>query len=152
MQTNLIPFTAGEYKKMQDRLAFLTSLRVEVVERLRVAREMGDLSENGAYRYAKFELGNIGRETRKLNYLLENGAVAEKRSDGTIGFGTRVTLQQGKVVSEYLLVSEHESNPAQDKLSLQSPLGLALQHKKIGDLVTVQTPRGETQYLLVSIS
>lgn len=143
---DMIPFTPEAFKKMQERLDFLVALRVEVIERLRVAREMGDLSENGAYRYAKFELGNIGREMRRLQYLLSNGKVATVTTGGSIGFGSQVTLSHGGESTVYTLVSEHESDPKIGKLSMKSPLGAELLGKKRGDTIVVQTPTGDKTY------
>lgn len=151
MTEDHIPFTAAAYQKMQARQAFLIELRKEVVERLRVAREMGDLSENGAYRYAKFELGNIGRELRQLNYLLEHGRITQKISTTVIGFGNTVTLQDDASAIQYTLVSEHESDPAQQKLSMKSPLGEILLGKKANEEVEITTPRGKRHYKIIAV-
>ena len=147
-----ILFTKDAYAEMQDRLSHLTQLRGEVVERLKIAREMGDLSENGAYRYAKFELGNIGREMKRLQYLLSQGKVAEVTNTNEAGFGSTVTLQTAEKIYEFTLVSEHESNPQIGKLSLKSPLGRMLVGKNVGDTVSVESPRGKIVYTLLKIS
>lgn len=143
-----IPFTAAAYRQMETELAQLVKLREEVMERLKIAREMGDLSENGAYRYAKFELGNIGRKMRHLNYLLKNGEITEKASSEVIDFGCMVTLKNANREMTFTLVSEHESNPAEGKLSLQSPIGQAVKGKKAGDEVIVHGPQGDVTYTI----
>lgn len=148
---DLIPFTPETFTKMQERLDFLVKLRVEVVERLKVAREMGDLSENGAYRYAKFELGNIGREMRRLQYLLSNGKVGTVSASGTIGFGSVVVISSNQEKHQYTLVTEHESDPKLHKLSMKSPLGAALVGKRVGETVIVQTPQGEKHFVVEEI-
>ena len=148
-----IPFTAEAYAKNQAEFDRLTELRKEVIERLRVAREMGDLSENGAYTAAKFELGTIGRQLRYLKHVLVNGFIAETHTTTKVAdFGKKITLNDGVSDLTFLLVSEHESNMAEKKLSLQSPIGQAVTGKKIGDAVAVITPRGTVSYTVVDIT
>ncbi len=148
-----IPFTAEAFAKNQAEFDRLTNLREEVMERLKVAREMGDLSENGAYKYAKFELGDIGRRLRQLKYLLVNGYVAEVSSQtNVVTFGNTVVLKSGADEFTFFLVSEHESDMTQNKLSIHSPIGTAIMGKKTGDQVTVETPRGSVQYSIIKIS
>ncbi len=151
LRESKIPFTASAFQKMEERLSFLQEKRIEVLERLKSAREMGDLSENGAYRYAKFELGNIGREMRRLQYLLSHGEVVTKKSSEKIEFGSTVLLQAGEKKYEYLLVSEHESDPHQGKLSLASPLGMQLIGKKQHDSVHVDTSKGSIEYRILDV-
>jgi transcription elongation factor GreA len=147
-----IPFTAEAYQAMEQERQKLLALREEVLVRLKVAREMGDLSENGAYKYAKFELGNIGRRLRELNHLLEHGVVTEKKShNGHIDFGSQVTVESGEKQLTFTLVSEYESNPTRQKLSIQSPLGSALMGRQVGETVTVPTPSGEMHYKILQV-
>ncbi len=147
-----IPFTAQAYADNQAEYDRLKNLRVEVMERLKAAREMGDLSENGAYKYAKFELGDIGRRMRHLKHLLINGYVAEASSDSsTVDFGRKVKLQSGNSEFTFFLVSEHESDLSHNKLSINSPIGRAIVGKKMGDTVTVETPRGTSAYTILEI-
>lgn len=147
-----IPFTKTAYEKLQQDFAKFTKERVEVMERLITAREMGDLSENGAYKYAKFELGDIGRQLKKIKNLLENGEIVEVSTTDTAGFGSTITISHNKKESTYMLVTQHESNPMENKLSVESPIGTALLGKKAGDIVTVQTPVGEKQYTIISVN
>ncbi len=148
-----IPFTQEAYEKMQQDFERFTLERAEVMERLKIAREMGDLSENGAYRYAKFELGNIGRQLRQLEYLLKHGEVVVAQEYDRVGFGTAVTVLSGddKEVT-YLIVSKHESNPKAGKLSMESPIGRALLGKKVGESVSVDIPAGAVTYRIVQIT
>lgn len=147
-----IPFTKEAYEKLQTELERLTKLREEVIVRLQAARELGDLSENGAYKYAKFELGNIGRQLRNIHYQLSHGeVVANRNTSGVIDFGCRVTIKNDKQTLAFLLVSEYESDPKQGKLSLTSPIGLAVTGKKSGDLIEVTSPAGKTKYMIVKV-
>jgi len=151
--TKKIPFTRAAYEDMQQNLQRLLIERKAVMGRLQVARDMGDLSENGAYHYAKFELGSIGRQLRELHHLIDNGEIVEKNDkSAVIEFGSQVTLKLGAKSIQYLLVSLHESNPAQGKLSFESPLGQALLGKKVGDLVSVSAPAGVIKYQIADVA
>jgi len=146
-----IPFTPQAYKQLQLDRARLKKERVAVMGRLKTAREMGDLSENGAYKYAKFELGSIGRQLRRINHLLAEGVVVQRQQSTTVQFGSSITLKGPKNTHTYLIVSEHESDPKQHKLAMTSPIGAAIMDKKAGETVTVVTPRGEAQYKIVAV-
>lgn len=147
-----IPFTQIAYEKMFSDKDKLLKLREEVIIRLQTAREMGDLSENGAYKYAKFELGNVNRKLRQLEYLLHFGFVQKSNDNKVIGFGNQVTLVSARKEYHFLLVGKHESDPAQQKLSLESPIGKAILNKKAGETVQVETPSGTVSYLIKKIS
>lgn len=147
-----IPFTEETYTQMQNDYKRLLQEEKEILIRLQTAREMGDLSENGAYQYAKFELGSLRRQKSKLNYLLTNGAIAEKKGSTQVGFGSTVMISDGKSSKTLLMVSKHESNPKENKLSIESPIGKALMHKTVGAKVVVTTPRGDTEYQIEKIS
>ena len=126
-----IPLTKEAYEENVQKKRELLKERKLVIGRLQVAREMGDLSENGAYQYTKFELGNIGRQLKKLNNLIHNGEVVEKNSaTDSIEFGHTITLLNQSRKVTYTLVSEHESDPMKGKLSYTSPIGKALLGKK----------------------
>lgn len=153
----LIPFTSIKYQELQNQLAELTAERKLVMVRLQVAREMGDLSENGAYKYAKFELGDINRKMKDISFQLHNGYIVEKNDNTDIvEFGSTVTLEQdsdqGKKQFTYTLVSQYESDPQHGKLSQESPIGQAILGKKVGQTATVSTPRGVVIYTIILIS
>jgi len=126
--------------------------QLEVIERLKVAREMGDLSENGAYKYAKFELGRIRHRLGEIHHLLKLGVVIQKPTDGAIGFGSVVTLQGPTGGRTFTLVSEHESDPIKGKLSDKSPIGAAVWGRQVGESITVALPAGETSFTILSIT
>lgn len=147
-----IPFTEEAYQEMQAEYQKLLQEEKEVLVRLQTAREMGDLSENGAYKYAKFELGSVRRQKNKLKYLLTNGVISQKQSNSMVGFGSTVVITDGKTTKTILMVSKHESDPKANKISIESPIGQALLHKKVGATVSVTTPRGPIEYQIKSIS
>ena len=126
-------------------------LRKEVMKRLIIAREMGDLSENGAYSAAKVELGGIGRQMRQLKYILTNAYVPEVSKEQTAGFGKKITIKNKKTTLVFTLVGQYESDVSENKFSLESPIGQAVIGKKIGDEVVVVSPKGKIYYTIESV-
>jgi transcription elongation factor GreA len=147
-----IPFTQEGLDKIHQDILQHEQNRVEVLVRLQTAREMGDLSENGAYKAAKWELGGIDRELRRLRYLSRMGFVSESKGGQTIGFGSQVKVTLNGRQNQFMLVNEFESNPNQGKISVDSPIGQALMGKKAGDSVTVSAPAGLITYKIDSVT
>lgn len=147
----MIPFTKEGFEKNQKDYQVLLEKRKEILVRLQAAREMGDLSENGAYQAARFELGSTDRELRRLKYLLRFGVVTEKKDGGVVNFGSVVTLNNGKEKMTFLMVSGYESNPTQNKLSIDSPLGKAIFGKKAGEKTIITSPDGVTEYTILKL-
>lgn len=151
MVNKTIPITQQAFDEKEVELSRLTNLRAEVIERLKVAREMGDLSENGAYHAAKFELGSVGRQLRYVKHVLNNAYVPIVTDTHTATFGRTITLNNNGKKLTFLLVSQHESDVTANKLSMESPIGKAILGKKVGDEVLVTTPRGEVKYVIEEI-
>lgn len=147
-----IPFTKEGYQKLEKDLEKLSQYRKEVLVRLQAAREMGDLSENGAYKAARFELSSTDRELRRIRFLLRFGDITEKKNVGVIDFGSKIEIDDGKGKMVFTLVSGYESDPGKERLSVSSPLGKALVGKHIGDKVIVNAPDGQTSYTIVNVS
>lgn len=147
-----IPFTADAYAKMQAEYRKLQIEQDELVIRVNTARLMGDLSENGAYKYGKIELGNVRHRLRELKHLIMHGQIiTASTSSGTVSFGNTITLKSANKTMTFTLVSQYESDPMQGKLSDESPIGQAVKGKKVGDEVVVSTPNGEMKYEIVSV-
>lgn len=147
-----IPFTADAFAKMKAEYRKLLQEQEELIVRVNVARAQGDLSENGAYKYGKIELGNVRHRLRELKHLITHGeVVATNSNSGIISFGNTITLQNPAKTITFTLVSEYESDPAQGKLSDSSPIGRAVIGKKIGESVVVVTPNGEMMYEIASV-
>lgn len=151
IQPTSIPFTQQAFDSMNHRKVWIEAEIKEVLARLNDAREQGDLSENGAYKYAKQELGNLRRELTKLTHLLSKAKVAQPNTDNKAGFGKKVTIKSKNKKITFLLVSEYESNPSEGKLSTKSPLGRALLSKEVGDEIDVTSPNGSIQYCIEAI-
>lgn len=147
-----IPFTQEALDKIKKQYHSLQLERKEIMERLKIAREMGDLSENGAYKYAKFELGSVSRQLRDLKHLLDNGYIKVKTfSSDRVEFGSKVVITEGNNEFTFTIVSAHESDLTQNKLSMDSPLGHALMGKAIGDKITITAPIGDITYTIQKI-
>src|SRR3990167_3433109 len=148
----MIPFTRTGYDKLLAERARLQQKRAETVVRVQTAREMGDLSENGAYKYGRMELGDIGRQLRQLSFLLKNAVVTPAQKNGSVGFGSVVTVTAPTGTKTFTMVSEYESDPTQNRLSMDGPLGKALMDRKVGDKVAVVAPAGRVTYEIQALS
>lgn len=149
---NKIPYTKEGFEKVQKDYDLLLKKRKEILVRLQAAREMGDLSENGAYTSAKFELRSTDREIRQLKFLLKFGVITPSNKGGVIDFGSTVTLFDGKDELTFTMVSGYESDPTKQKLSVYSPLGKSIVGKHIGEKVTINTPDGLITYKIIKVS
>ena len=119
--------------------------RVEIAKKIEAARDEGDLKENGGYHAAKDEQGQMEGRIRQLQYILENARVGEPpRKEGVVGPGMTVTVRFAGDDDEvtFLLASREESGAPIDVYSPRSPLGSAINGKKVGDTATYTLPNG----------
>lgn len=139
-------------KKEYDEL--VKSRRPQVVKELAVAREQGDLSENGAYTAAKEELAFIDGRIEELESLLKQAVLIDEahHNISAVDLGSKVTVKIDGRKELFTVVGEWEADPAEKKISHESPLGKALIGKKIGDEIAVEAPAGKMTYTIVSIS
>ena len=145
-QPDKVPFTKAGYEQLKVRRDELLAKREVVLVSLQRAREMGDLSENGAYTSARFELGNTDRELRRLEYNLKYGVVTVPENTGKVGFGNKVTVELNGKEYVYTLVGTQESDPKKAMISLESPIGMALLGKKVGEKAIVVMPDRQIEY------
>ena len=144
-------------EKLQKELSYLTDVRRrEVADRIRQAREFGDISENSEYDDAKNEQGMLERRIGELQRRVRNVRVVDpsEAAEDAVDLGTTVTLRVvGKKGQErtFQIVGANESDPTSGKLSHASPVGKAVLKKKVGEKVTVSTPRGATEYEIVNV-
>lgn len=151
--TSKIQFSAAKYKELQEQLAQLGQTEREVLDRLVAAREMGDLSENGAYKYAKFELGNVRRQIRELKRLLAIGEpMPPYQSTGVISQGSTVVLESNGKTKTFVVVNEYEADLQSNRISYKSPIGRAIMNKQAGDQVRVVLPHGTVVYNIVDVT
>ncbi|NCU44067.1 transcription elongation factor GreA [Candidatus Falkowbacteria bacterium] len=141
------------YQKLVEELGVLsTERRREIAERIERAKELGDLSENAEYSDAKeAQAFNEGRIS-ELSNLLKSLIVVDGHANGKVGMGSQLTVKNATVTKDFTIVSFNEADPLNGKISNESPLGQAFLGHVAGDTVKVQTPRGEVEYQIVSIS
>jgi transcription elongation factor GreA len=147
--------TAEDLEALQAELEKLeTTDRAEIAERIKTAREWGDLKENGEYHAAKEAQAHL--ETRIL-VLADRMRRAELRTapvtTDAVSFGSKVTVRDASSDREmtYTLVSAMDANVGAGRLSYESPVARALDGARPGQTVTVRTPRGERALTVVSI-
>ena len=148
--------TAEGYQRLSEEIEYLSTIkREEVSERIKEAREFGDISENSEYNEAKNEQAKLEMRISTLELKLRNARVlsgAEIKTD-VVGIGSKVHLKDEKAGDSfhYIVVGSAEADPANMKLSNESPVGKAIMGRKKGETVKVATPRGSAKYKIVSI-
>ena len=143
-------------KALEDELHELkVNRRREVAQKIKEAREQGDLSENAEYDAAKDEQRDIEARIEELEKILKNAeVVVEEEADldkVSIGCSVKILDCEFEEELEYKIVGSTEANSLKGKISNESPVGKALLGKKVGDTVTVETPAGEFSYKVLSI-
>ena len=148
--------TPDGYKKLQAEIEYLSNeKRREVAERIRIAREFGDIAENAEYDDAKNEQAMLEHRIAQLEERLLAARVIEKKeiSKDVVSLGSHVKLRdvEAKKTLEYHIVGSAEANPAEHRLSNESPVGKAIIGKKKGETVEVTTPRGALKFKIMEI-
>lgn len=129
-----------------------TKRRIEVAERLRQAKEYGDLSENSEYAEAREEQANVESRIAELEDVLKQAVVIEKPgTSDTVAVGSTVTVKRGDRLMTYTVVGSYEAKPGEGRISDESPLGKAFLKRRAGETVNVATPAGEATYEIVKI-
>lgn len=147
------------FDRLQAEFDDLTTRgRIEVANKIEVARLMGDLSENGDYHAAKDEQGHMEGRIRELEHLLENSEVIEagdEVDDGTVAIGRVVTIvyegDDDDAAERYLIGHLEEKTDGLDVMSPNSPLGAALLGKGPGALVEYQAPHGSMRVKVLEV-
>ncbi|GBE57724.1 transcription elongation factor GreA [bacterium BMS3Abin01] len=156
MNDKEIVLTSEGYKKLSEEIEYLASIkREEIAERIKEARDFGDISENSEYNEAKNEQAKLEMRIHNLGQKLRNARVldgSEIKTD-TVGIGTKVTIKDVKSDENhrYIVVGSAEADPSENRLSNESPVGKAIMGCKVGETVKVSTPRGNVKYKIVSI-
>ena len=152
-ETVLTPEGLKELKAKIEHLS--GDRRREVAERIKEAREFGDISENAEYDDAKNEQAMLEHRIAQLEERLLSARVIEKKeiSKDVVSLGSHVKLRdvEAKKTLEYHIVGSAEANPAQNKLSNESPVGKAIIGHKKGETVEVLTPRGSLKFKIMEI-
>ena len=147
--------TPEGFKKLKGEIEHLrTEKRREVAERIKAAREFGDISENAEYDHAKNEQAMLEAQISRLEDKLRSATILDQKSleKGVVSIGSKVRVKDqksGKSV-QYQIVGSAEADPTENKVSNQSPVGQALLGHKYGDVVTVPVPRGPNRKLKIT--
>lgn len=139
-------------KELEAELDQLKAQRGDIAQKIADARDFGDLSENAEYDAAREEQGLLETRISEIEDILGNASVIKGGRRSTIDLGSKVDLSLGKSTVEYTIVGPVEADPLSGKISNESPLGLALIGKKVGDKATISTPKGEITYEITRVS
>ncbi len=148
-----VQLTKQGYEELAAELSQLRDeKRPAAVARVARAREFGDLSENAEYQAAREELNFIDGRIDELDDIMSRAkVVASQKSNGKVGLGCKVTVAANGASQVFHVVGDWEANPAEMKISHDSPLGRALLGKKVGDKVKVEAPAGTVVYTIKKI-
>lgn len=149
--------TSAGLKKLEDELSELEVVkRKEVAEKIKEAREQGDLSENAEYDAAKDEQRDIEARIEEIKAILKDVEVVDEEEVDTnkISVGCKVKIYDCEFEEEieYSIVGSTESNSLEGKISNESPVGRALMGAKVGDVVVAETQAGSMEYKILEIS
>ena len=154
MQKDVI-LTPEGLQKLKEEIEYLsTEKRREVADRIRVAREFGDIAENSEYDDAKNEQALLEKQIAELEDKLRSATVIDEGNVSTdvVGVGTLVHVKDQATDKsvKYRIVGSAEANPSENKLSNESPVGKALLGRKRNEIVSVPLPRGGTRELKIT--
>jgi transcription elongation factor GreA len=148
--------TAEGLKELEAELETLEGEgRREIAERIKTAREWGDLKENSEYHDAKNDQAHLETKIAKLRERISTAEVvkASEATNGAVGFGSTVVVRDeaGKERS-WQIVSSHDASPSEGRLSADSPVARALLGHRAGERASVVLPKGESILTVVSVS
>ena len=147
--------TSEGFLELETELNNLKSVdRPRIIEAIKEARAQGDISENADYDAARDEQAKIEARIQELEYMLEHAKIIEKVSGDTVSVGTTVTLQYIDDEDEevYSIVGALEADPFENKISNESPIGKAIMDRKVGDVISVDSPNGSYDIKIVKIA
>ena len=150
-------YTPDGYQALVEELNYLKTVRREEIKNdIAVARSFGDLSENAEYDEARNEQAKTEARIKELEDLIENAVIVDENEIDTsvvsLGSVVRVRDESDGEEFEYSLVGSNEANPAENKISDQSPIGRALIGTRAGQEITVLAPGGELKMKILEVS
>lgn len=141
-------------KELKEELEDLTTnVRPEVINAIKEARALGDLSENAEYHAAKDKQSVVEARIRELEYLIENAIVIKEGDSSEVRIGSTVEIKyiDDNEVEEYKIVGSTEADPFENKISNSSPIAQAIIGKKVNDIASVESPNGNYEVQIISI-
>jgi len=148
----LYKITAEGKKELELELDGLKGRRGDVADKIAEARDFGDLSENAEYDVAREEQGLIETRIAEIEDILQSAEIIKTGNKSKVVLGSKVELKTGKKHVTYTIVGPVEADPLKGRISDESPIGIALFGKKVGDMVAIATPKGDVTYEVVSVS
>jgi transcription elongation factor GreA len=138
-------------QELEAELEELKSRRGAIADKIAEARDYGDLSENAEYDAAREEQGLVESRIAEIEDILLNAELIKTTKGSKVSLGSKVELKTGKKTVVYDIVGPVEADPLEGKVSNESPIGEALMGKKVGDSVTITTPKGQIAYEIIAI-
>ncbi|MBR2323597.1 MAG: transcription elongation factor GreA [Clostridia bacterium] len=150
--SNKVILTQEGYDELQKQLDYLRAVkRHEVAQRIKIAREFGDLSENAEYDAAKEEQRQVESKIFSIEQQLKNCEIQEATAKNIVALDKFVTVSTNGVEARYRIVDITKADVSKGYISNVSPVGTALMGKKVGNVVVVKTPRGEKEFKVLKI-
>jgi transcription elongation factor GreA len=149
--------TSEGYLELETELNYLkTDKRNEVLNSLKEARALGDLSENAEYDSAREEQAKLEARIKEVEYILEHATIIDdaQTEKDKVTIGSTVSLQYDgdDEVEEYRIVGSQEADPFNNKISNESPIAMAILGKKVGDMAEVDSPNGTYKVKIVKVA
>jgi len=142
-------------EKLKNELDELKNVkRKEISNRIREAKELGDLSENAEYSEAKNDQSFTEGRILEIESILRNATIIKKKtsSSGKVEVGSKIKFDDDGKVKEYFIVGSNEADPIEGKISNESPLGQAFIGKESGDIIEIKVPNGVKKFKIITIS
>ena len=153
--TKEIYLTSEGFLKLEEELDHLKKVeRPDVINAIKEARALGDLSENAEYSSARERQGKLEARIKEIEYTLEHATIIENNNDGKVCVGSVVTIKylEDNEEEEYTIVGTNEADPFENKISNESPIALAVMGKKEGDEVQVDSPNGSFDIKILKVA
>lgn len=147
----LFQITNAGKKELEAELDELKGRRGAIADKIAEARDYGDLSENAEYDAAREEQGLVESRIAEIEDVLLNAEIITASRSSKVSLGSKVELKTGKKTVVYHVVGPVEADPIAGKISNESPIGLALMGKKVGENASITTPKGEIKYEIVKV-
>jgi transcription elongation factor GreA len=138
-------------RDLETELEELKGRRGAVADKIAEARDFGDLSENAEYDSAREAQGLLESRIAEIEDVLLNAELIKATKSSKVILGSKVELKTGKKTVNYAVVGPVEADPIAGKISNESPIGEALMGKKVGDSVTINTPKGSISYEVIAV-
>lgn len=145
--------TADGISELEEELKSLVGKRGSIAERIKTAREFGDLAENAEYSSARQDQEKAESRISEIEYILKNVEEINKpKKKDVVELGNTIELENNDGKKKFTVVGSVEANPLEGKVSNQSPIGKSLMGQKVGDEIEIVTPAKTTKYKIISVS